>query len=39
MVYSSGPEKERVKAWQMFYCGCCFASFDCRVDLGWASAC
>ena len=39
MVYSSGPEKDRLKAWQMFYCGCCLASADCRGHGGWASGC
>ena len=30
MVNSSGPEKDQLKAWQMFYCGCCLALDDCR---------
>ena len=29
MVNSSGPEKDILKAWQKFYCGCCLESADC----------
>ena len=29
IVYSSGPEKDRLEAWQVFYCSCCLASSDC----------
>ena len=35
MVYSSGPEKDQLKARQMFHYGCCLA--DCRGGRGWAS--
>ena len=36
MVYRSGPEKDRLEAWQMFYCGCCLALADCGGGGGWA---
>ena len=26
MVYSNGPEKERLEDWQLFCCSCCLAS-------------
>ena len=29
MIYSSGPEKDLLKAWQMFYCSCCLVSTNC----------
>ena len=37
MVNSSGTEKDRLKAWQMFYCGCCLVSADCGGGRGWAA--
>ena len=39
MVNSSAPEKDRLKAWQMFYCGCCLVSTDCGGGAGWVAGC
>ena len=37
MVNNSGSEKDRLKAWQILYFGCCLASADCGGGVGWAA--
>ena len=39
IVYCSCPEKDQLKAWQVFYCGCCLASTDCGGGRACAGGC
>ena len=36
IVYNSSSEKDKLEAWQVFYCSCCLTLDDSGGGCGWA---